>query len=355
MKINIKNIRVKSICATLFISLFLSCNNGIEELEKRNTFLSSLANLGNDFLSVFTSFGDTIGGVLGFNTNTKKSDVADYFKKIQTTLERTKTGLNNIVTNMKNDNNPNATATETAVNKLVNETLDKIIEGAKTVSEAVITVAEPLGDVAITSSAVGVGAEESSVKSLSEGIGKIVSVVLGQEGNAEAGDNNKSSGGGARSATAANDGEAGKLFVAESNGAGNSSDNANKVAADAAKAVGAVTGADILKAIVKENGGAAKLAKNSASTISGVTSLQDATLAGGIVLRAMAKSGKFANGKSSHDITTAVKGIAISAVTKALDTLTIAIRNTIDSGLKEVKKAMNINANYTPVTTETKN
>ncbi|AHH11352.1 hypothetical protein bcCo53_001730 (plasmid) [Borrelia coriaceae] len=49
--------RIKSICATLFISIFFSCNNGIEELEKKNHFLSSLANLGNDFLIVLTSFG----------------------------------------------------------------------------------------------------------------------------------------------------------------------------------------------------------------------------------------------------------------------------------------------------------
>ncbi|AHH11370.1 Variable outer membrane protein (plasmid) [Borrelia coriaceae ATCC 43381] len=66
MKINIKNIRIKSICTTLFISLFLSCNNGvIEELEKRNTFLSSLANLGNDFLNIFTSFSDMVTDTLG--------------------------------------------------------------------------------------------------------------------------------------------------------------------------------------------------------------------------------------------------------------------------------------------------
>ncbi|AHH11438.1 hypothetical protein bcCo53_001603 (plasmid) [Borrelia coriaceae] len=34
MKINIKNIKVKSICATLFISLFLSCNNGGPEIRE---------------------------------------------------------------------------------------------------------------------------------------------------------------------------------------------------------------------------------------------------------------------------------------------------------------------------------
>ncbi|AHH11556.1 variable large family protein (plasmid) [Borrelia coriaceae] len=65
-------IKVRSICATLFISLFLSCNNGIEELEKRNYFLFSLANLGNDFLDVFTSFADMVSDVLSIKAETKK-------------------------------------------------------------------------------------------------------------------------------------------------------------------------------------------------------------------------------------------------------------------------------------------
>ncbi|AHH11661.1 Variable outer membrane protein (plasmid) [Borrelia coriaceae ATCC 43381] len=34
-------------CLSLYF--FLSCNNGIEELDKRNHFLSSLANLGKYF------------------------------------------------------------------------------------------------------------------------------------------------------------------------------------------------------------------------------------------------------------------------------------------------------------------
>ncbi|WP_172966372.1 variable large family protein, partial [Borrelia miyamotoi] len=42
----------------------------------------------------------------------------------------------------------------------------------------------------------------------------------------------------------------------------------------------------------------------------------------------------------------------ISAVTKALDTLTIAIRKTIDAGLKDVKEAIKINANGSPVTSD---
>ncbi|AHH11377.1 Variable outer membrane protein, partial (plasmid) [Borrelia coriaceae ATCC 43381] len=144
MKINIK---VKSICATLFISLFLSCNNGIEELEKRNTFLSSLANLGNDFLSVFSSFGDIMTESLGFKADAKKSDVATYFKKVQDNLENTKTALNKIVEDMKTQENPNVVGVETAVKTLIDNTLDKIIQGSKTVSDAIGNDSELLGNV----------------------------------------------------------------------------------------------------------------------------------------------------------------------------------------------------------------
>ncbi|WP_434757280.1 variable large family protein [Borrelia puertoricensis] len=51
-------------------------------------------------------------------------------------------------------------------------------------------------------------------------------------------------------------------------------------------------------------------------------------------------------------VTFAVKGAAISAVTKALGTLTIAIRETIDAGLKTVKDAMKFNPTDTPLTTD---
>ncbi|AHH13341.1 Variable outer membrane protein (plasmid) [Borrelia hermsii YBT] len=50
---------------------------------------------------------------------------------------------------------------------------------------------------------------------------------------------------------------------------------------------------------------------------------------------------------AADDAVTVVKGAAVSAVIKALDTLTIAIRKTIDAGLKTVKEAMKINANNT--------
>ncbi|AHH13373.1 Variable outer membrane protein (plasmid) [Borrelia hermsii YBT] len=48
---------------------------------------------------------------------------------------------------MKSGGNPNAAGTETAVNKLVTDTLDKIIDGAKTRSDAIGDASDPIGNV----------------------------------------------------------------------------------------------------------------------------------------------------------------------------------------------------------------
>ncbi|WAZ72820.1 variable large family protein (plasmid) [Borrelia miyamotoi] len=332
---------------TLFLG-FVSCNSSgtVAEESPQSRFLKSVISLGNDFLNVFTSFGDMVGGVLGFNSNTKKSDVGAYFKKVHDTVEGTKTSLEKIVADMKTEGNPNAEATDTAVKKLVSETLIKITEGA---SEALKGAEsdDPIGNVADQNG----GAAGIGVDSLVKGIKGIVDVVLKGVGNADAGDDKKASDGStARTANAA-DGEAGKLFASAN--AGDAS-NAKKSAADAAKAVGAVTGADILQAIIKDNGEAAKLAKETSGNVT--VAPKDATIAGGIALRAMAKGGKFAgpSDNASVDAKKIVAGAAVSAVTKALDTLTIAIRKTIDLGLKEVQEAMKINASDTPVISDNK-
>ncbi|AHH11691.1 variable large family protein (plasmid) [Borrelia coriaceae] len=350
MKINIKNIKVKRICATLFISLFLSCNNGIEELEKRNSFLSSLANLGNDFLSIFISFGDMTGTVLGFNTTTKKSDVGNYFTKVKEAVEGVKGKLNTIVESMKSSNNPNAVGVETAVKTLIDNTLDKIIEGAKTVSGAIGTTGdELLGNGSADKTK---GGAAGDVDKLVEGMKEIVKLVLGEKGDPNAGDGKKAGNNVEDRTGGSAQGEAGKLFhdSGNSSGIGSSANDAKKAAADAAKAVGSVTGADILQAIVTYGKTMATKATEARA--------KDATIAGAIALRAMTKDGKFPGVASGGvaaddaDYQVAVKGVALSAVTKALDTLTIAIRETIDAGLKTVKKAMNINPEATPVTTE---
>ncbi|WP_413966248.1 variable large family protein [Borrelia turicatae] len=55
---------------------------------------------------------------------------------------------------------------------------------------------------------------------------------------------------------------------------------------------------------------------------------------------------------ADNDYVFAVKDVAVSIVTKALGTLTIAIRKTIDIGLKTVKDAMKINSTDTSLTTD---
>ncbi len=310
----------------------MGCNNGMLEEEKgKNKFLKSLVSLGNEFLDVFTSFGDMVGSVLGLNLESKKSDVGNYFKKVQDTVQGIKDGLNKIVTDMKEEGNPDVEATATAVKTLVENKLDKIIEGAKTASEAIGDASGPIGNVADNNA----GGTAGDIDSLVKGIKEIVEVVLKGVGKADVGNDKKASDG--FNARTAGDGEAGKLFGAA---AINSADNAKKTAEDASKAVGAVTGADILQAIVK---------KGDAT----VASAKDGTIAGAMALRAMAKNGKFANDNDgTAEVITAVKGSAVSAVTKALDTLTIAIRKIIDAGLKEVKAAMKINVNAIPVVSD---
>ncbi|ETZ17122.1 Variable outer membrane protein [Borrelia duttonii CR2A] len=240
---------------------------------------------------------------------------------------------------MKEEKNPNVEVTESAVKTLVENTLDKIIAGAKEASEAIGDSGDPIGNIAANNAG---GAAGADVEKLVKGIKGIVDIVLKGVGNAEAGNDKKASDGStARTANGGND-EAGKLF---GNAAIGAADNAKKTAADASKAVGAVTGADILQAIVK-NG------SNSANNAA-VANAKDGTIAGAIALRAMAKGGKFANDNDgTAEVTTAVKGAVVSAVTKALDTLTVAIRKTIDLGLKNVKDVMKINSNANPVVSD---
>ncbi|AHH11633.1 Variable outer membrane protein (plasmid) [Borrelia coriaceae ATCC 43381] len=72
----------------------------------------------------------------------------------------------------------------------------------------------------------------------------------------------------------------------------------------------------------------------------------------------MANGGKFANTINStakEDVAKVIKGAAVNAISKTLNTLTIAIRKTIDEGLKTVKEAMNIRPDDTSVVIESGN
>ncbi|AHH07223.1 Variable outer membrane protein (plasmid) [Borrelia crocidurae DOU] len=136
--------------------------------------------------------GKMLESVLGLNVESKKSDVGKYFKAVQETVQGTKDKLEKIVAEMKEEKNPNAAGVESEVKKLVNEALDKIIDGAKTVGEAIGTVgSDLLGNFASQGSGGVLGTE---VEKLVKGIKDIVDIVL-KEGKHDAGNDKKASDG----------------------------------------------------------------------------------------------------------------------------------------------------------------
>ncbi|UPA14282.1 variable large family protein (plasmid) [Borrelia turicatae 91E135] len=317
---------------TLF--LLLSCGSGSAKTEDPKTlFLTSIANLGKGFLDVFTSLSDMVAGALGINADTKKSDIGQYFTDIEKTMTSVKAKLNDVVAT-----NGNYLKVKEVVDKFITETLDKIAAGAKEAAKGAT------GDAIGNATAAGHGAtpaSKDSVVSLVKGIKTIVDVVLKKdEGHAEANkteDNDKK--------------DIGKLFD------GKKDDAKEENIAKAAASIGSVTGADILKAITtsKENPNAddtdgIEKAKDAAEIavapavddkkeIKEASAKKDAIIAAGIALRAMAKDGKFAANQNAKD-SNAVNGVAASAVGKTLSTLIIAIRNTVDSGLKSISDAL---------------
>ncbi|AOW96302.1 variable large family protein [Borrelia miyamotoi] len=309
---------------TLF--LIIGCNNGGGE-DPQKVFLTSIANLGKGFLDVFVTFGDMVTGAFGIKAETKKSDVGKYFTSIAETMESVKKKLQDEVAK-----NGNYEKVKTVVDKFITGTLDKIAEGAKKAASGAIS-SDAIGNAVKNEDAVP--ADATSVNALIKGIKTIVDVVLKEDE-------------GDPTATKTGDTEQksiGKFFGEKSNGA------TDTQAAAASASIGVVTGADILKAIAsaEEAKGEPTIeqAKNAAEIAIAKkednkdlnAAKKDAVIAAGIALRAMAKDGKFA-AKNEDKAAPAVNGAAASAVGKTLSTLIIAIRNTVDSGLKNINKVL---------------
>ncbi|WAZ72631.1 variable large family protein (plasmid) [Borrelia miyamotoi] len=326
---------------TLF--LIIGCNNGGGKIEKRNEFLTSMANLGKEFLDVFVTFGDMVTGAFGIKAETKKSDIGKYFTDIEKTMTSVKNKLNTVVA--ENSSYPKV---QEVVNQFITGitgTLDKIAEGAK-IAASGATDGASIGEV-IKSNA-GTSVDATSVNALVKGIKEIVDLVI-KEGDGQADktkpvDDDKK--------------DIGRLFGAETTADSKGAEDKHVAAASAS--IGAVTGADILKAIAAANADAKKdgkvkdatdaaalaLAKGTGTAndekLTTAESKKDAVIAAGIALRAMAKDGKFIVKDTGANKTEAesAKGVAASAVGKTLSTLIIAIRNTVDGGLKKINEAL---------------
>ncbi|UPA11632.1 variable large family protein (plasmid) [Borrelia parkeri] len=319
---------------TLF--LLLSCGSGSTKAEDpKTTFLTSIANLGKGFLDVFTSLSDMITGAFGIKADTKKSDIGKYFSDIETTMNTVKKKLQEEVAK-----NGNYSKVKSVVDTFITGTLEKIADGAKEAAKGA-TGEDKIGGATKDSGQDPAPADAASVNSLVKGIKEIVGVVLkDNEGNATA------------TKTAEDEQKSiGKLFEKKASGT-------DAEAAAASASIGAVTGVDILKAIAKseknpvaDNTNGINAAKDAAgiaiapavdgkNEISTAEAKKDAVIAAGIALRAMAKGGKFAAKQNEEKSAHAVNGAAASAVGKTLSTLIIAIRNTVDSGLKTISDAL---------------
>ncbi|WP_430644697.1 variable large family protein [Borrelia puertoricensis] len=320
-----------TLCA-LFLTLFLllSCGSGSASAEDpKTTFLNSIANLGKGFLDVFTSLSDMITGALGIKADTKKSDIGKYFNDIENTMTSVKKKLQDQVAK-----NGNYLKVKEVVDTFITNTLDKIAEGAKTAAKGAT------GDVTIGNAVKNEDAkpaDATSVNALVKGIKEMVGVVLKDKGNADA------------NGAKIEDTERKSIGKLLGKGA---ADGTESHAAAASASIGAVTGADILKAIASSGDAAAggvdiDQAKNAAEIAAAKADSKDlkadqkdAVVAAGIALRAMAKDGKFAAKNNEDKSANAVNGVAASAVGKTLSTLIIAIRNTVDSGLKTINAAL---------------
>ncbi|WP_038363871.1 variable large family protein [Borrelia persica] len=307
----------------------MGCNNGVAELEKKNEFLSSIANLGKGFLDVFVAFGDMITDTLGIKADTKKSEIGAYFTKIENTMKTVKEKLGKIVGEYGN-----YPKVKEKVEEFIGK-IGKIEEGAKEAAGGAIG-SDAIGNSKQNEDAVP--ANKDAVNSFVKGIKDIVSVVLKKnEGNSDF------------TKTDVEQQKTIGVLLGQKNNGGE-----EKHAAAASATIGAVSGADILQAIAKSDAVSNDPKIETAQSAADIAAAgsednknfnaakKDAVIAAGIALRAMAKEGKFAikNNDANSKTVNAVNGAVASAVNKALSTLIIAIRNTVDNGLKEINEVL---------------
>ncbi|AHH06977.1 Variable outer membrane protein (plasmid) [Borrelia crocidurae DOU] len=273
------------------------------------------------------SFGDMITGTLGIKAETKKSEIGGCFGKIENTMKAVKGKLSKILEEHGNY-------------EKVKEKIDEFIEKISKIEEGAKEAAGGTGGSDVIGNALqnqdAVPAAVDSVNKIVSGIKIIVGIVLKEgEGNAEAtktAENEKKSVGG--------------LFAK-----GTANDGTEAQAAAASASVGVVSGADILQAISKSvnantkdidavtNAAEISVANKDSATKTLDKAQIDAVISAGIALRAMAKDGKFA-AKNEDKSANAVNGAVASAVNKVLSTLIIAIRNTVDEGLKGISEVL---------------
>ncbi|WP_418454037.1 variable large family protein [Borreliella lusitaniae] len=364
--------KISSVIFLLTFLVFINCKNNAgeasssDETDQGNKFYQSVIKLGNGFLDVFTSFGGLVADALGLKADPKKSEVKTYFDTIAKKLEETVKNLEQLLKESGDTTdqvqageaaggeagkNSGGSAVEVAVKELNGLITEMAAAAAKGAEAATGDAAEAIGNVAAAADAQNAGGargDAASVKGIAAGMKGIVGAAakMGVELKAAA-----------AAAAGAGNANVGNLFAS-----GGAAANADAAAAgDAADAVSKVSGQQILKAIVESADGAGAAPANATNPIDaaiGAAAGQGANFAAGmlhndkiaaaIVLRGMAKDGKFALAAGEAAAVNGVKSTVEGAVNKTLTALTDLVREAVQSGLKKVAEAVKAAGNAAP-------
>ncbi|WP_425387121.1 variable large family protein [Borrelia coriaceae] len=335
--------KVKSICATLFISLFLSCNNGIEELQKQKDSILSISNLRQGFLDIFTSFSDMISDTFGITKDTTKQQVGEYFGKLSTKLGEAASELEKVA---------EKAAVDVDKDGLLNKSIIAAIDTAKKTLEILKGHLESLKDIGDSSQKIGEAATDQGKKPDEPELKKAYNALKGIVDTAktqkvEEPKKSDVSISAAKLGGASPQDGAKVLTIDTHAGAA--------VGSGASTIVSAVSGKAILAAIVGSGaddpalaGGNAQASTSAVSFARGgstATNIAKDTakveaVAGGIALRSLVKGGKLAANTGSEEDKASVQAAGIAAANKLLVAVEDIIKKTVKNVLRTVKSAI---------------
>lgn len=367
---------MKKISSAIFIIAFLVFINCKSDTRKAINSIQT---------QKFTSFDGLIDGFPSLKPNPKKSDVKNYFNSMAKTLNKAKDKFAKLIseeggktteeknTNTAKEDNSTVNPVDDEISK-INDMIGKMINAANTIVETVAeTATEAMGEVVEVKSSgnVATKADVKSVVEIAKGIKKIVEAAgIADELKAEADKATKSS-------IDSNNKEAGKMFSGKQGdwggqvfignvppeiGGGANPEDINK----AAEAVKNASGEQILGAIVAaakavESGEApeGKNADNATNPIeaaiggddnSDSTAFtgnmeKDTQIAAAIVLRGMAKNGKFAvkMGREPSGDGDTIRALVKKAANKTIDALSKLVLKAINESLKKIAKTIKAN------------
>ncbi|WP_038358451.1 variable large family protein [Borrelia hispanica] len=314
----------------MVMMVVMGCNSGgVKEGEgesSQSKFLKSIIGLRNEFLNVFTSFGDMVGGILGFNavkSDDKRSKVGEHFKSIGDGLKSTKDKLDALAKDISSTAYADITAVETVI-KGTSGIIAKLVT-------SVTKLAGVVGDTDIgDNAAAAVAAEEAGVKTVIDEIKIIVETAINSGVNIGEGI------AGGEVAAGANTDAPAVLTANAAVGAGAASKLAGEVSkADPWAMVDKIHNAKVVELTQDNNNEAGALATKIGANNYGAKT--NADLAAAVALKAMTKSGKFSAAANEAG---AVKASAVSAVNKVLGILDVIIKKTVESNLDKIREAV---------------